>query len=96
MCRRLVSALECITSLPVQVLLAISAFLTFLADYDTLEIIHTARRLYRREKGPMDTSEKQELSRRFAEGYRRLLLMTDGKPPPEWLDLQRRLIEYRK
>lgn len=44
----------------------------------------------------MDTSEKQELSRRFAEGYRRLLLMTDGKPPPEWLDLQRRLIEYRK
>lgn len=64
-------------------------------DYDTLEIIHTARRLYRREKGPMDTSEKQELSRRFAEGYRRLLLMTDGKPPPEWLDLQRRLIEYR-
>ena len=65
-------------------------------DYDTLELIHTARRLYRHETGPMAISEKQELSRRFAEGYRRLLLMTDGKPPPEWLDLQRRLTEYRQ
>ena len=65
-------------------------------DYDTLELIHTARRLYRREKGPMEIMEKQELSRRFAEGYRRLLLMTNGKPPPEWLDLQRRLKDYRK
>lgn len=44
----------------------------------------------------MVTTEKQELSRRFAEGYRRLLLLTDGNPPPEWLDLQRRLMEYRK
>jgi hypothetical protein len=44
----------------------------------------------------MEIHEKRELSRRFAEGYRRLLLMTDGKPPPEWLDLQRRLMDYRK
>jgi len=65
-------------------------------DYDTLELIHTARRLYRSTKGPMGTSERQKLSRRFAEGYRRLLLMTGGKPPPEWIDLQDRLMAYRR
>jgi glycerol-3-phosphate O-acyltransferase/dihydroxyacetone phosphate acyltransferase len=46
-------------------------------------------------KGPLESSEKQDLSRRFAEGYRRLLLMTDGKPPEEWLELQERIIAYR-
>lgn len=65
-------------------------------DYDTLELIHTARRLYQSKKGKMGTLEKQEISRRFAEGYRRLLLMTDGKPPPEWADLQDRLMAYRR
>ena len=44
----------------------------------------------------MPTSEKQDLNRRFAEGYKRLLLMTDGKPPKEWLDIQNRLIAYHK
>lgn len=51
-------------------------------DYETLQLIHTARRLYSR-KGQMQTSEKQDLNRRFAEGYKRLLLMTNGKPPKE-------------
>ena len=37
-------------------------------DYDTLELIHTARRLYQRKKGPLDTEEKQNLIRRFVEG----------------------------
>jgi glycerol-3-phosphate O-acyltransferase / dihydroxyacetone phosphate acyltransferase len=63
-------------------------------DYETLELIHTARRLYQR-KVPMDTVEKQDLIRRFVEGYKRLLLMTDGKPSPEWLELQRRIVAYR-
>ena len=65
-------------------------------DYETLENIHTARRLYQRNRGPMEAAEKQNLSRRFAEGYRRLTLMTKGNPPPEWLDLQNRIVEYRK
>jgi glycerol-3-phosphate O-acyltransferase/dihydroxyacetone phosphate acyltransferase len=64
-------------------------------DYETLELIHTARRLYQRKKGPMDTIEKQDLSRRFVEGYKRLLLMTDGKPSSEWLELQARISAYR-
>jgi glycerol-3-phosphate O-acyltransferase/dihydroxyacetone phosphate acyltransferase len=64
-------------------------------DFETLELIHTARRLYQRKTGPMNISEKQDLSRRFAEGYKRLLLMTNGKPPTEWLDLQSRVVEYR-
>lgn len=57
-------------------------------------MIHTARRLYQR--GPLDAEEKQDLSRRFAEGYRRLLTMTNGNPPAEWLALQDRLMDYRK
>jgi len=64
-------------------------------DYETLQVIHTARRLYQR-KGQMETKEKQDLNRRFAEGYKRLLLMTDGKPPKEWLDLQDRLHSYHR
>lgn len=64
-------------------------------DYETLQILHTARRLYQKNTGPMDTSEKQDLSRRFAEGYKRLMLMTDGKPPKEWLELQDRIVAYK-
>lgn len=65
-------------------------------DYETLQIIHTARRLYVRNQGPLESDEKQNLSRRFAEGYRKLLLMTDGNPPQEWLDLQDRIIAYKE
>jgi len=64
-------------------------------DFETLELIHTARRLYQRKKGPLDASEKQDLSRRFVEGYKRLLLQTNGNPPQEWLDLQQRIIDYK-
>jgi len=62
-------------------------------DYETLELIHTARRLY--ERKDQTTSEKQDLSRRFAEGYKQLLLRTAGKPPQQWLSLQSRLISYQ-
>jgi glycerol-3-phosphate O-acyltransferase/dihydroxyacetone phosphate acyltransferase len=65
-------------------------------DYETLETIHTARRLYQRARGPMEAAERQNLARRFAEGYRRLYLMTKGNPPREWLELQDRIIAYRK
>ena len=44
-------------------------------DYQSLKLIHTARRLYRNKY--MSTFEKQDLSRRFAEGYKKLLLMKD-------------------
>lgn len=50
-------------------------------DYESLQIIHTARRLYQR-KG-LQTSEKQELARRFAAGYKMLTLMTKGEAPQE-------------
>jgi len=70
-------------------------------DYETLELIHTARRLYQKNSARSTSSSstsastKQDLSRRFVEGYRRLLLMTEGKPTQEWLDLQERIQEYR-
>jgi glycerol-3-phosphate O-acyltransferase / dihydroxyacetone phosphate acyltransferase len=65
-------------------------------DYETLQVIHTARRLYQRKGQTMEPSAKQDLNRRFAEGYKRLLLMTDGNPPKEWLELQDRLIAYHR
>lgn len=65
-------------------------------DYETLQLIHTARRLYNRRGQQMPTSEKQDLNRRFAEGYKRLLLMTDGNPPKEWLDIQDNLKAYHQ
>jgi glycerol-3-phosphate O-acyltransferase / dihydroxyacetone phosphate acyltransferase len=65
-------------------------------DYETLELIHTARRLYQRKRvGSMETVDRQNLTRRFVEGYKRLLLMTDGNPPKEWLALQDRISAYR-
>ena len=51
-------------------------------DYKSLKMIHTARRLYRDKY--MSSSEKQDLSRRFAEGYKQLLLMTQGNPPQRY------------
>jgi 1-acyl-sn-glycerol-3-phosphate acyltransferase len=50
-------------------------------DYQTLKLIHTARRLYRSKY--MSSWEKQDLSRRFAEGYKRLLTIVNGNPPKE-------------
>lgn len=64
-------------------------------DFKTLQMIHTARRLYRNNLR-MSVSEKQDLSRRFAEGYKRLMLMTKGNPPQEWIDLQNRIRKYQK
>ena len=62
-------------------------------DYETLQFIHTTRRLY--QKGVLGPSERQDLSRRFAEGYKRLLQQTAGDPPKEWLELQSRILAYQ-
>jgi glycerol-3-phosphate O-acyltransferase/dihydroxyacetone phosphate acyltransferase len=48
-------------------------------DYESLQIIHTARRLYQR-RG-LQGKEKQDMARRFAEGYKMLSLMVQGDPP---------------
>lgn len=62
-------------------------------DYQAMKIIHAARRLYR---ANVTTSQKQDLTKRFAEGYKQLLMMADGNPPVEWMDLQNRLSDYQK
>ena len=51
-------------------------------DWETLQMIHTARRLYQK-NARLDAREKQDLSRRFAEGYKQLLLSVEGQPPQE-------------
>jgi len=61
-------------------------------DYDTLQLIHTARRLYQR-KG-ITGKERQDLMRRFAAAYK--ILMTSEDAPQPWLDLQERVKTYRR
>lgn len=48
-------------------------------DYESLQVIHTARRLYQR-RG-LQGKEKQDMARRFAVGYSMLSFMTQGEPP---------------
>jgi len=63
-------------------------------DYDSLQVIHAARRLWQREE--LVGSKKQNLTKRFAEGYKQLLLQAKGEPPKEWLDLNNRIASYQK
>jgi len=65
-------------------------------DYDTMQVIHAARRLYREDGITQTAEERQDMGRRFAEGYKRMLLSVNGEPPKEWLDLQSRLLAYQK
>ena len=65
-------------------------------DYETLQVIHAARRLYRQDGADETAAQRQDMGRRFAEGYKRILLQTKGDPPEEWLSLQRRLLVYQK
>lgn len=65
-------------------------------DYETLQVIHAARRLYRQDGADETAAQRQDMGRRFAEGYKRILLQTQGDPPEEWLSLQRRLLTYQK
>jgi glycerol-3-phosphate O-acyltransferase/dihydroxyacetone phosphate acyltransferase len=48
-------------------------------DYESLQLVHTARRLYQR-KGLVG-KQKQDMTRRFAEGYKMLSFLTEGDPP---------------
>jgi len=61
-------------------------------DYESLQLVHTARRLYQR--SGIQGKEKQDLLRRFAAGYK--ILMDSGDPPPAWIDLQKRITAYRR
>ena len=63
-------------------------------DYETLEMIHTCRRLWQYKKGTLEAAEKQDLTRRFAQGYQLLLQHPD--PPAEWQALYQRVCEYRQ
>ena len=41
-------------------------------DYGDLKLVHTVRRLYQRSATSMSTKDKQDLARRFSEGYKLL------------------------
>lgn len=65
-------------------------------DYEKLQMIHAARRLYRESAINETASQRQDMGRRFAEGYKRMLLQVKGDPPKEWLSLQSRILAYQK
>jgi len=65
-------------------------------DYETMQTIHAARRLYREDGVVQSAQDRQDMGRRFAEGYKRMLLQTKGDPPKEWKVLQDRLLAYQK
>jgi glycerol-3-phosphate O-acyltransferase/dihydroxyacetone phosphate acyltransferase len=65
-------------------------------DYETMQLIHAARRLYRQDARNETAEQRQDMGRRFAEGYKRLLLQSGGEPPEEWVDLQKRLMAYQR
>lgn len=50
-------------------------------DYESLQVVHTARRLYQRNSEASDGKEKQDLLRRFAIGYKILYSGTNDNPP---------------
>lgn len=62
-------------------------------DYQSLKLVHAARRLHQRKI--YSSTQKQDLNRRFAEGYKLLLLHSKGNPPPEWLEIQQRVVDYQ-
>lgn len=64
-------------------------------DYESLQVVHTARRLYQRNSEAIDGQEKQDLLRRFAVGYKILYSGLEDKPKA-WIDLQERIKAYRR
>ena len=65
-------------------------------DYEKLQLIHAARRLYRQDATTETAEQRQDMGRRFAEGYKRMLLQMKGEPPEEWIGLQNRILAYQK
>lgn len=65
-------------------------------DYEKMQLIHAARRLYRQDARNETAEQRQDMGRRFAEGYKRILLQVKGDPPAEWINLQDRVLAYQK
>ena len=66
-------------------------------DYEALQLIYMARRLYTADRRPeerLSADAKSDLDRRFAEGAKRLLLENES-PPAELVELQAELISYK-
>lgn len=61
-------------------------------DYAALRLIYAARRLFVRRD--ISAAQKQDLNRRFADGYTQILQMDD--PPAGFLELKERIEEYQE
>jgi glycerol-3-phosphate O-acyltransferase/dihydroxyacetone phosphate acyltransferase len=65
-------------------------------NYETLSLIHTARRLYQRADMGITIAQKQDLARRFAAAYRLMQERNGGKLPDDLRELQAEVEEYQR
>lgn len=63
-------------------------------NYEALQLIYMARRLYQKTESKLSAKERQDGNRRFAEGYKLLMAKYDGKEPPEFEALRQKLENY--
>jgi glycerol-3-phosphate O-acyltransferase / dihydroxyacetone phosphate acyltransferase len=78
-----------------QVETAMRSVIVAAPDYDDLQTMLTARRLFQRKRGPMTTKETLDLTRRFAEGSKRMMLLNDGDLDEDGQKLRDRIVAYR-
>ena len=66
------------------------------SGYETLALIHTARRLYQRADRGLTIAQKQDLARRFSVAHRIMLERYNGSLPSDVLDLQAEIEKYQE
>ncbi|CAM9390604.1 unnamed protein product [Phaeothamnion confervicola] len=86
---------EAYTQFMLQVENAMRGCIVTTPDYESMQLVYTARRLFQR--GILTAEEKQDMNRRFAEGYKILLRQYEhGHMPEDAKRLKERLVAYRE
>lgn len=65
-------------------------------NYHALHLVYTARRLFQKDNWLPTPSEKMDMNRRFAEGYKMLIQRYGDSLPQEMKTLEGRLMDYQK
>lgn len=63
-------------------------------NYDVLSMLYMARRLYMRTERKLTARERQDMNRRFAEGYKLLMNKYEGREPKEFVEMRKKLLDY--
>lgn len=65
-------------------------------NYYALHLVYTARRLFQKDNWLPSPSEKMDMNRRFAEGYKMLIQKYGDDLPDEMKQLESRIMDYQK